>query len=84
MARLVPIFPLLRGTLPPKYKRLSWLSARFPLNCHDTLGFVLDFVEFIVVASLKRETARFATHDVFVSHPKRRAGRTVRELVAIQ
>src|SRR5215218_5922811 len=28
--------------------------------------------------------ARFATHDVLVSHPKRRAGRNVRELVAVQ
>src|SRR3954447_15752882 len=60
------------------------LDARLALNRHDEPCLVLNFVQLIVVAGLKRQMARFATYDVFFSHPECRAGRNVRELVAVQ
>src|SRR4030088_2332220 len=62
---------------------LGFLGA-LALGRHDAPGFILQFVELVVVAGLEIKVALFATFHVLVAEPERGAGRRVDELVALQ
>jgi hypothetical protein len=52
------------------------------LDRHDTPGFVFQFVELVIVAGLKDETARFAAYNVPVAQPESGTGRRMGKPVA--